>query len=84
MNEEELLKILNKEKSYTEEDLLLFIYDLRKQNTELKDNWNKLKEFIKYNKDRFEVVKGVGLERIIYTKDLEEFMQEIEKGGMNE
>lgn len=47
MSEEELLKILNKEKSYTEEDLLLFIYDLRKQNTELKDNRNKLKEWLK-------------------------------------
>ena len=37
MNEEELLKVLNKEKSYTEEDLLLFIYDLRKENAQLKE-----------------------------------------------
>lgn len=37
MNEEELLKVLNKEKSYTEEDLLLFIYDLRKENARLKE-----------------------------------------------
>lgn len=36
--EEELLKILNKEKSYTEDDLLIFIYELRKENQQLKDN----------------------------------------------
>ena len=41
MNEEELLKVLNKEKSYTEEDLLLFIYDLRKENARLKDKIEK-------------------------------------------
>lgn len=36
MSEAELLKILKKEKSYTEEDLLLFIHDLRKENQNLK------------------------------------------------
>ena len=48
MNEEELLKVLNKEKSYTEEDLLLFIYDLRKENARLKD---KIDESIEYIRD---------------------------------
>ena len=46
MNEEELLKILNKEKSYTEDGLLLFIYDLRKQNTELKEQVEELKHIM--------------------------------------
>lgn len=32
--------IYNKEKSYTEEDLLLFIYDLRKENKDLKEKIN--------------------------------------------
>lgn len=46
MNEEELLKVLNKEKSYTEEDLLLFIYDLRKENARLKDKNKKALELL--------------------------------------
>lgn len=47
MNDKELLKVLNKEKSYTEEDLLLFIYDLRKENARLKDKIEKAIEHIK-------------------------------------
>lgn len=49
IDEEELLKILNKEKSYTEEDLLLFIYDLQKQNTELKEDIKNLVKIISKN-----------------------------------
>ena len=48
MNEEELLKVLNKEKSYTEEDLLLFIYDLRKENARLKDKNKKAIEKLEF------------------------------------
>lgn len=102
MNEKELLKILNKEKSYTEEDLLLFIYDLRKQNKELKekiillkasepmlefakqtykDNWNKLKEWLK---EGFDYERGVVSEEFIEAiENTLDKMQEIE-GGMNE
>lgn len=47
MNEEELLKVLNKEKSYKEEDLLLFIYDLRKEIKQLQQENQSLKEDIK-------------------------------------
>lgn len=50
------------------------------ENKQLKDNWNKLKEFIN-NNDRFEVINGVGLERIIYTKEIEKFIEELEQGN---
>lgn len=43
MSEEEILKILNKEKSYNEEDLLIFIYDLRKEIKQLQQENSQLK-----------------------------------------
>ena len=72
MNEEELLKVLNKEKSYTEEDLLLFIYDLRKENARLKDKNKKVLELLQilhYNfPDYDEMHKKV--------EDIEEILKE--------
>ena len=73
-----ILEQENKEKSYTEEDLLLFIYDLRKQNIELKDNWNKLKEWLEEMIDYEEYDK---IERDTFKKVLSK-IQEIE-GGTN-
>ena len=52
VNDKELLKVINKEKSYTEEDLLLFIYDLRKENARLKDKLNKINNLL--NEPTFE------------------------------
>ena len=49
-----------KEKSYTEEDLLLFIYDLRKENARLKDKIEKIEEWLKYKAealDTFDIPK---------------------------
>lgn len=57
IDEEELLKILNKEKSYTEEDLLLFIYNLQKQNTELKEDIKNLVKIISKNCDELEATE---------------------------
>ena len=72
VNEEELLKVLNKEKSYTEEDLLLFIYDLRKENARLKDKNKKVLELLQilhYNfPDYDEMHKKV--------EDIEEILKE--------
>lgn len=99
MNEKELLKILNKERCYTEEDLLVHNIQrellkneieqnnlmveafkeqkynkLLRENQQLKDNWNKLKEWLEKEGDKTLY--------ILYEKVLIE-MQEIE-GGMNE
>ena len=46
VNDKELLKVINKEKSYTEEDLLLFIYDLRKENARLKDKIDRINKLL--------------------------------------
>ena len=56
------------------------IIEQRHEIIDLEDNWNKLKEFIN-NNDRFEVINGVGLERIIYTKEIEKFIEELEQGN---
>ena len=49
VNDKELLKVINKEKSYTEEDLLLFIYDLWKENARLKDKINMAIKYYELN-----------------------------------
>lgn len=49
MSEEEILKILNKEKSYNEEDLLIFIYDIQKANKQLNRKIEKAIEYIENN-----------------------------------
>ena len=53
--------------------------DLKKENQELKDNWNKLKEYLNYKSER-----AVEEDEYIYDEIYNE-MQEIEKGsGIND
>ena len=81
MNEKELLKVLNKEKSYTEEDLLLFIYDLRKENVRLKDKIEKVIECVNH----YETIRGYyeyeecGYDEYNYEEDLKEELLELLK-----
>lgn len=64
--------------------LIPYINDLQKQNTELKDNWNKLKEWLEDEYKRCDEMGnpavGYAMGQINRTKNK---MQEIE-GGMNE
>ena len=58
VNGKELLKVINKEKSYTEEDLLLFIYDLRKENARLKDKINMAIKYYELNQQECVIVRN--------------------------
>lgn len=74
------MNILDDPKDYGRTPLIDEMYALLRENILLKYNRNKLKEFIN-NNDRFEVINGVGLERIIYTKEIEKFIEELERGS---
>ena len=52
--------------------------DLKKENQELKDNWNKLKEYLNYKSER-----AVEEDEYVYDEIYNE-MQEIEKGSDNQ
>ena len=50
--------------------------DLKQENKQLKDNWNKLKEYIRKNI----IYDDVGM-KILDPSPLEDYMQELEQGG---
>ena len=60
-----------------------YIELLQKQNTDLKDNWNKLKEYISNNNRYFEKEDLEMVSNALNGLDVLDKMQEIE-GGMNE
>lgn len=83
MNIETINKWLDEEYgcSYTRlEELHDFYFekycDLKKENKKLKDNWNKLKEYIRKNI----IYDDVGM-KILDPSPLEDYMQELEQGS---
>ena len=60
-------------------EFLKYIKNLQQENKQLKDNWNKLKEYLNYKSER-----AVGEDEYVYDEIYNE-MQEIEKGsGIND
>ena len=55
-----------------------YIEQLQQENKQLKDNWNKLKEYLNYKSER-----AVGEDEYVYDEIYNE-MQEIEKGSDNQ
>ena len=56
-----------------------YIRQLDKENEQLKDNWNKLKEYIRKNI----IYDDVGM-KILDPSPLEDYMQELEQGSDNQ
>ena len=58
---------------------------LQKENKQLKDNWNKLKEYAKENLYFYSGYQGEDLETDVAIQGVLDKMQELEKGdGVNE
>ena len=83
MNEKELKDMALKFQSALLESSYQFNQKLEKQNTQLKDNWNKLKEYISNNNRYFEKADLEMVSNALNGLDVLEKMQEIE-GGMND
>lgn len=65
------------------EDVYKYIYSLQQENKELKDNWNKLKEYInKYIKYKTE--KGMTISKHICAIEVLDKIQEIESSDSND
>ena len=60
---------------YDKETLRDMVLELQEENQELKDNWNKLKEYLNYKSER-----AVGEDEYVYDEIYNE-MQELEKGN---
>lgn len=62
------------------------IEQIQQENKQLKDNWNKLKEYV--NEVGSPFVDGYGYvqieDKIVYVDDVLDKMQELEKGDSNE
>ena len=57
------------------EDFEIQYWELQKENKQLKDNWNKLKEYLNYKSER-----AVGEDEYVYDEIYNE-MQEMEQGS---
>ena len=60
------------------EDFMIQYWELLKENERLKDNWNKLKEYLNYKSER-----SVGEDEYVYDEIYNE-MQELEGSDSNE
>lgn len=68
------------------DELIDYINLLQQENQQLKNNWDKLKEYIKENSFNFEDGCGYVMHdvKIVYCDDVLDKMQELEKGNDNE
>ena len=80
-NKRELVdKIIYDEKEFIKKDIE--IYRLNKENKQLKDNWNKLKEYLENEIDKYSInLEYLSAERMTQIKNK---MQELEKGDNND
>ncbi len=80
-NKRELVdKIIYDEKEFIKKDIE--IYRLNKENKQLKDNWNKLKEYLENKIDKYSInLEYLSAERMTQIKNK---MQELEKGDNND
>lgn len=76
---------------YDKETLRDMVLELREENQKLKDNWNKLKEFIKKSLEAIDTIQkltGNAIEnytpRILTYKQIKDKMLELERGDSNE
>lgn len=63
---------------YSQEDLDLILELEKQENKQLKDNWNKLKEYLNYKSER-----AVGEDEYVYDEIYNE-IQELEQGSDNQ
>lgn len=68
------LEVKNESQAIAKEVVLNEVENLTKENEQLKDNWNKLKEYLNYKSER-----AVGEDEYVYDEIYNE-MQELEQG----